>query len=144
MSTRLSMYPAAVTLQQNGFPAMRVFAGFTIAAFLLSATSASAQTGKIPEGFTPIFDGKTLKGWHFSKVNHHGTNGNSFVENGEIWLKQHPYGQGGLLLTDKKYHNFEFYVEVMEVGLQCSSHDRFCTQEIVCTHEIVALARPLG
>ena len=84
------------------------------ALLLLSAASAIAQTGTIPEGFTPLFDGKTLKGWHLSRTVHHGTTGNVFVENGEITLKQKPYGQGGLLLTDKKYHNFEFYVEVKE------------------------------
>ena len=27
-------------------------------------------------------------------------------------LKQNPYGQGGVLLTDKKYKNFELYLEV--------------------------------
>ena len=79
---------------------------------LAGAGAMSAQTGKIPEGFTPIFDGKTLKGWHLSRTVHHGSTGNVFVENGEITLKQRPYGQGGLLLTDKRYHNFEFYVEV--------------------------------
>src|SRR5690606_35457331 len=34
------------------------------------------------------------------------------VEDGAIVLKQHPYGQGGILLTDRKYANFELYVEV--------------------------------
>ena len=31
------------------------------------------ESGKIPEGFTPIFNGVDLTGWHVSKTNHHGT-----------------------------------------------------------------------
>jgi hypothetical protein len=69
------------------------------------------QSAGIPEGFTPIFNGKDTTS-HFSKVNHHGTTGKAYAENGELVLKQHPYGQGGLLLTDKRYHNFELHVEV--------------------------------
>ncbi len=60
----------------------------------------------------PIFDGKTLHGWHWSKTNHHGTNGSATVEDGAITLRQHPYGQGGLLLTDKRYKNFDLTVDV--------------------------------
>ncbi|UFH54980.1 DUF1080 domain-containing protein [Spirosoma sp. KNUC1025] len=71
----------------------------------------NAQIGKIPAGFTPIFNGKDLKGWHTSRTSHQGTTGNFYVENGVITLKQHPYGQGGILLTDKKYGNFELYLE---------------------------------
>jgi hypothetical protein len=87
-----------------------------IAAALLSlgAVGASPQSVKVPVGLKPIFDGKTLKGWHLSRTNHHGSTGNVFVENGEIVMKQRPYGQGGLLFTDKQYHNFEVYLEVKE------------------------------
>ena len=88
---------------------------YTMAAIHFCAVAAIPQTTGIPEGFTPIFNGKDTTGWHFSKTVHHGTTGNAYVENGELVLKQRPYGQGGLLLTDKKYHNFEFYVEVKEV-----------------------------
>ncbi|GAB4047238.1 3-keto-disaccharide hydrolase [Spirosoma litoris] len=77
----------------------------------LIASFASAQIGKIPTGFTPIFNGKDLKGWHTSRTSHQGTTGNFYVENGVITLKQYPYGQGGVLLTDKKYGNFELYLE---------------------------------
>jgi hypothetical protein len=34
------------------------------------------------------------------------------VESGAITLKQNPYGQGGILLTDLKYQDFELYVEL--------------------------------
>jgi hypothetical protein len=79
---------------------------------LLCAAVLSAQVGKIPEGFTRLFNGKDLTGWHISRVNHHGTTGNWYVENGVLFGKQNPIGEGGLLVTDKKYKDFEFYVEI--------------------------------
>jgi len=78
---------------------------------LLVVNLANAQIGKIPAGFTPIFNGKDLNGWHTSRTSHQGTTGNFYVEKGAITLKQRPYGQGGILLTDKKYGNFELYLE---------------------------------
>lgn len=66
----------------------------------------------IPEGFTPIFNGKDLTGWHVSKTNHHGTTPEFRVLHGLIVGTQHPRGKGGILLTDKKYKNFEVYMEV--------------------------------
>lgn len=70
-----------------------------------------AQAGDVPEGFTPIFNEKDLSGWHISRTNHHGTTGNFFVENKALVLKQQPFGRGGILLTDRKYGDFELYLE---------------------------------
>jgi hypothetical protein len=81
---------------------------FVAALALVCAAGLSAQ---IPEGFTPIFNGKDLKGWHISRTNHHGSTPNVFVENGVMVLKQSPFGYGGVILTDRKYKNFELYVE---------------------------------
>ena len=67
---------------------------------------------KIPEGFTPIFNGKDLTGWHVSKTNHHGTTPDYRVLHGVIVGTQNPRGKGGILLTDKKYKNFEVYIEI--------------------------------
>jgi hypothetical protein len=67
---------------------------------------------QLPADFTPLFSGKDLAGWHTSRTSHQGTTGNFYVEDGAIVLKQNPYGQGGVLLTDKKFRNFELYVEV--------------------------------
>jgi hypothetical protein len=74
---------------------------------LITAPPLSAQ----PDGFTPLFNGEDLSGWHKSRTNHHGTVGNFFVEDGAIVLKQHPYGRGGILLTDEEYGDFELYLE---------------------------------
>jgi Domain of Unknown Function (DUF1080) len=67
---------------------------------------------KIPEGFTPIFNGKDLSGWHVSKTNHHGTTPDYRVLHGLIVGTQNPRGKGGILLTDRKYKNFEVYIEI--------------------------------
>jgi hypothetical protein len=68
--------------------------------------------GGIPEGFTSIFNGKDLTGWHVSKTNHHGTTPDYRVVHGMIVGNQNPIDKGGILLTDKKYKNFEVYMEI--------------------------------
>jgi hypothetical protein len=77
----------------------------------IATTIASGQTG-IPKGFTKIFNGRTLKGWHISRTSHQGTTPNVYVTSEEIVIKQNPYGQGGVLLSDEKFSDFELYVEV--------------------------------
>jgi 3-keto-disaccharide hydrolase len=66
----------------------------------------------VPDGFTPLFNGTTLSGWHVSRTNHHGRTPDFFVMHGAIIASQNPFGGGGILLTDKKYKNFELYMEV--------------------------------
>lgn len=66
-----------------------------------------------PEGFTRLFDGRTLEGWHVSRTSHQGTTPDVRVEDGAIVLRQHPYGQGGVLLTDRRYGDFELYLEAL-------------------------------
>lgn len=91
-----------------------------VGALQVRAQSPAAQAGpaiddpgpKIPEGFTPIFNGKDLTGWHVSKTNHHGTTPDYRVVNGIIVGTQNPPGKGGILLTDKKYKNVEVYMEI--------------------------------
>jgi hypothetical protein len=79
---------------------------------VISGAGCFAQPKPDLKAFKCIFNGKDLDGWHMSRTSHQGTTGNFFVENKEIVLKQNPYGQGGVLLTDKRYKNFELYVEV--------------------------------
>src|SRR5262249_45037530 len=78
-------------------------------AFVLLSLSAHAQ---VPSDFHPIFTGRNLHGWPISRTDHHGSTPEATVENGNLVLKQSPYGQGGLLLTDRRYDNFELYIEV--------------------------------
>jgi hypothetical protein len=66
----------------------------------------------VPAGFTPIFNGENLTGWHASPTNHHGVTPEFRVLHGAIVGTQSPWGDGGILLTDKIYRNFELYMEV--------------------------------
>lgn len=66
----------------------------------------------VPAGFTAIFNGKDLAGWHVSRTNHHGITPDYHVIHGMIVGTQQPLGGGGILLTDKKYKNVEVYMEV--------------------------------
>jgi len=67
---------------------------------------------KVPDGFTPIFNGQNLSGWHTSRTNIHGTTPNFFAMHGVLLGTQSPLGSGGILITDRKYKNFELYMEV--------------------------------
>lgn len=83
---------------------------------------------KVPVGFSPIFNGKDLSGWHVSKTNHHGTTPSYQVIHGILVGTQQPFGQGGVLLTDKKYGEVEVYMEV-KPDWGCDSGLFFWTDE---------------
>ena len=83
---------------------------------------------KVPVGFTPIFNGKDLTGWHVSKTNHHGTTPDYHVLHGILVGTQQPLGRGGILMTDKKYRNVEVYMEV-KPDWGCDSGLFFWTDE---------------
>ena len=102
---------------------------------VLAAATANAQATGIPPEFARIFDGKSLKGWHWSLTNHHGSNGLATVEDGAIALRQHPYGQGGLFISDKKYKNFELYLEV-KAPWGCNSGIFFRSTEAGSAYQI--------
>ena len=74
--------------------------------------SVEPKPQKVPDGFTSLFNGRDLSGWHISKEARHGNTPNYFVQDGMILGGQRPLGSGGLLITDKKYKNYEFYMEV--------------------------------
>lgn len=62
--------------------------------------------------FRPVFNGTDLTGWHISQVNHHGKTSGWAVERQAITGTQDRPGHGGILLTDKKYKNFEVTLEI--------------------------------
>jgi sulfatase modifying factor 1 len=90
---------------------LRVFVPLALAVGLVAPPFAAQSPGPIPEGFTRIFNGKNLTGWHPSRTAHHGKTPQLTVKDGAVYILQHPFGQGGVLMTDKKYGDFEFYVE---------------------------------
>jgi hypothetical protein len=86
-------------------------------------------------GFISIFDGKTLKGWHISaKTGHsgaskHKSGGRWVVEDGAITGSQDIPGNGGIIITDKAYGNFEVALEMKndfgpDSGLFLRSNDK--------------------
>ncbi len=62
--------------------------------------------------FRRIFNGRDLTGWHISQTNSHGNTKAWTVKNGVLSGTQDPLNNGGILLTDRKYHNFEITLEV--------------------------------
>lgn len=71
----------------------------------------AVKAGEVPSGFTRIFNGSDLTGWHVSRTTHQGTTLDVRVEDSAIVLRQNPYGQGGLLMTDRKFKDFELFLE---------------------------------
>jgi hypothetical protein len=83
------------------------------ALFLATALGATtARPGDVPAGLTPLFNGKDLSGWHVSQVNHHGNSQGWTVKDGVVLATQDRPGNGGILLTDRKYRDFEISVEI--------------------------------
>jgi len=86
-------------------------------------------------GYVRIFDGKTLDGWHVSAetghsgASKHKTGGRWVVENGAMVGSQDIPGNGGIIITDKKYKNFEVVLEMNndfgpDSGLFLRSNDK--------------------
>ena len=69
-------------------------------------------------GFVSIFDGTSLKGWHpsaktgHSKASTNRTAGKWVVEKGAIVGTQDIPGNGGIILTDEQYGDFEVSLEM--------------------------------
>ncbi|MCP5523165.1 MAG: DUF1080 domain-containing protein [Verrucomicrobiales bacterium] len=83
------------------------------------ALSLMVSAQELPEpGFVPIFDGKTLNGWHVSARTGHSrasqnkTGGRWVVEEGAIVGSQDIPGNGGLIITDGQYGDFEVKLEM--------------------------------
>jgi hypothetical protein len=99
------------------------------------------------DGFTTIFDGQSLKGWHVSTKSGHsrvskGESGGKWeVKDGVITGTQNPPKNGGLLLTDELYGEFEVIVEMNndfgpDSGLFLrSTEDGKCYQALIDFHK---------
>lgn len=113
----------------------------SLAALLLVAAAAAAvalppKAENFPdEGFVQIFDGKSLKGWTVSaKTGHSGASKNKsggkwVVEDGAIVGSQDVPGNGGIVITDKQYTDFEVALDMNndfgpDSGLFLRSNDR--------------------
>ena len=90
-----------------------LYAGLALGAvYALSLPAVKPGPKAGDAGFVSIFDGKTLKGWHVSDKTGHGTGGRWVVEDGVIVGSQDRPGNGGILITDVPYGNFEVVLEM--------------------------------
>jgi hypothetical protein len=93
------------------------FKAILLAAVLpIGSLAAFAQTGG--SGFVSIFDGRSLAGWHVSAKSSHSkksgnkTGGKWIVENGAIVGTQDIPSNGGIIVTDQHYGDFEVVLEM--------------------------------
>ncbi len=114
---------------------------------LTSSRAEPPQPEKFDDtGFVPIFDGKTLDGWKVSaKTGHSGPSKNKsggkwVVEDGAIVGSQDIPGNGGIIITEKEYGNFEVVLEMNndfgpDSGLFLRSNDKGqCYQAMIDYH----------
>ncbi len=113
-------------------------------AFMLTAAPAGEK--KKDDGYVSIFNGKNFDGWHVSaKTGHSSKSGKKsggrwFIENGAIHGSQDIPANGGIVITDKKYKNFEVVLEMnndftLDSGLFLrSTEDGKCYQAMIDYH----------
>jgi hypothetical protein len=102
-------------MKRHVLATLMMFAALAIA----RADEFEAKREKLDDsGFVSIFDGKTLKGWHVSSETGHSrasknkSGGRWVVEDGAIVGSQDIPGNGGIIITDKQYGDFEVIVEM--------------------------------
>lgn len=99
-------------------PSRRKFLKSTLAAAPIVGAPAIITARKsqpADDDFIVLFDGKTLDGWHINPEKiWHGTGGQWTVEDGAIVGQQDPpgSGNGGILLTDQKFADFDLHLEI--------------------------------
>lgn len=91
----------------------------TTVCLLLAVLPLAAE---IPAGYESIFNHQNIAGWHISQTSHHGDTSDWRVRDGVmhgvdrrdgvLTGRQRPAGNGGILLTDETYGDFEVYLEV--------------------------------
>lgn len=98
---------------------LRRLAAVSLMAVVSTVIAADLPKDKLDNtGFETIFDGKTLKGWHVSAMTGHSrasmnkTGGKWEVVDGAITGTQDIPGNGGIVLSDKSYGDFEVIVEM--------------------------------
>ena len=89
----------------------------------LSVLPAFGCTPPAEEDWRPLFDGESLQGWHTNREKIvHGTGGLWEVADGAITGQQDPpgSGNGGILLTDEKFMDFELSIDIRPDWGVCS------------------------
>src|SRR5262245_25979389 len=94
-----------------------------IVSSLLGAASRYQEAKGDDKEWITLFEGKTLDGWHKNpEPIGHGTGGHWSVEDGVIAGEQDPpgSGNGGILLTDRKFGDFELVIDMKPDWGVCS------------------------
>jgi len=87
-------------------------------ALALASALAAPPLRAADDGFISLFDGQTLKGWHASAKTGHSaasknqSGGKWVVEDGAIVGSQDIPGNGGILITDEQFGDFEVVLEM--------------------------------
>ena len=115
-----------------------------MAALVSSGLNAGVFANAADDDWIELFDGKSLEGWHKNpqKIGH-GTGGIWRAEDGTITGEQDPpgSGNGGILLTDQKFGDFELLIDMKPdwgvcSGLFLRSNDKGqCLQMMVDYHD---------
>ena len=98
--------------------AVLALAAVALAAGSLALAPAGEKKAEKDDGFVSLFDGKSLDGWHVSAKSGHSrtsknqSGGKWVVEKGAVVGSQDIPGNGGIVITDKKFKNFEVIVEM--------------------------------
>ncbi|HEX5105831.1 MAG TPA: DUF1080 domain-containing protein [Pirellulaceae bacterium] len=126
-------------------PTRRRFLQTTAAATAsLPLAPAFAYAAPSRDAWIELFDGQTLKGWHKNPTRiGHGDGGRWQVEEGTITGEQDPpgSGNGGILLTDRKFGDFELLIDLKPdwgicSGLFLRGNDKGqCLQMMVDYHD---------
>jgi len=101
------------TAGMNTLSSLRLLSALALAGVLGGTVLRAAD-----DGFVPLFDGKTLKGWHASAKTGHSaasrnqSGGRWVVEDGAIVGSQDIPGNGGILITDELFGDFEVVLEM--------------------------------
>ncbi len=113
----------------------------------LLAIPAAGDDKPSDDGFVPIFNGKDLTGWKVSAKTGHSraskntTGGKWVVEDGVMVGSQDIPGNGGIIITEKQYGNFEVALEMKNdfgpdsgLFLRCTE-DGKCYQAMIDYHD---------
>ncbi|ADB18611.1 protein of unknown function DUF1080 [Pirellula staleyi DSM 6068] len=123
----------------------RTFVQSSVASLAAASVVGSlAYAAEPKDTWIELFDGKSLAGWHKNPTKiGHGTGGIWAVEEGTITGEQDPpgSGNGGILLTDRKFSNFELLIDLKPdwgicSGLFLRANDKGqCLQMMVDYHD---------
>ncbi len=114
------------------------------ATFVCLFSPAASAPAADEDGWITLFDGRSLDGWHKNPARiGHGTGGRWSVQDGAIVGEQDPpgSGNGGILLTDRRFGDFELSIDMKPdwgvcSGLFLRGNDRgACFQMMVDYHD---------